>query len=92
MIAYVFDLHMEPSLLLGIIFRVTIRLSSVEIFSCNFQMQNFFNDKISNSECVLLHASIETSVYTIAPTQVQQLLTEFIISRSIMFYLFYFEY
>ena len=92
MIVHVFDLHMEPSLLLGIIFRVTIRLSSVEIFSCDFQMQNFFNDKISNSECILLHASIETSVYIIAPTQAQQLLTEFIISRSIVFYLFYFEY
>ena len=83
---------MEPSLLLGIIFRVTIRLSSVKIISCNFQTQNFFNDKISNSECVLLHASIETSVCIIAPIQVQQLLTEFIVSRSIMFYLFYFEY
>ena len=55
-------------------------------------MQDFFNDKISNSEGILLHASIETSAYIIAPTQVQQLLTEFIISRSIMFYLFYFEY
>ena len=92
MIAHVFDLHMEPSLLLGIIFRVTIRLSSVEIFSCNFQIQNFFNDKISNSECVLLHASIKTSVCVIAPTQVQQLLTEFIFSRSIVFHLFHFEH